>query len=128
MKMAINDYKSIGDIQKEFNDLFPYLRIKFFSKPHLKGGASSQDLVKNPTLKLADCRVLHNAGDITINDNMTVLELEERFKDVYGLSIQILRKSGKMWLETTITDDWTLKRQNDQGHDLSFVESKGEEE
>ena len=28
------------------------------------------------------------------------------------LSAQVFRKSGKIWLETTFTDSWTLKKQN----------------
>jgi hypothetical protein len=31
----------------------------------------------------------------------------------------VFRKSGKTWLETSVTDDWTLKRQNEEGMELS---------
>ena len=50
---------------------------------------------------------------------MTVTDLEQNFSDVYGLSIQVFRKSGDVWLETTITDGWTLEKQNEQGKMLS---------
>jgi hypothetical protein len=50
---------------------------------------------------------------------MTVAELEQQFSDVYGLSVQIFRHSGKAWLETTVTDKWTLEKQNEQGKALS---------
>ena len=50
---------------------------------------------------------------------MSVKDLEQNFRDVYGLSVQILRKSGKVWLGTTVTDNWTLKEQNEQGQILS---------
>jgi hypothetical protein len=32
---------------------------------------------------------------------------------------QVYRKSGKIWLETTVTDSWTLEEQNKQGESLS---------
>jgi hypothetical protein len=50
---------------------------------------------------------------------MSVAELEQQFSDVYGLSVQIFRQSGKAWLETTVTDKWTLEKQNEQGKALS---------
>jgi hypothetical protein len=50
---------------------------------------------------------------------MTVSNLEQKFRDVYGLSVQVFRRSGKAWLETTFTDGWTLEEQNSQGEDLS---------
>jgi len=62
---------------------------------------------------------VHNTGTITIAPGMTVNELEQNFKDVYGLSVQVFRKSGKVWLETTVTDGWSLEEQNRQGEDLS---------
>ncbi len=75
--------------------------------------------MKQPGKTLGQCRVVHNKGMLTITPNMTVAELEQNFNDVYGLSVQVFRKSGNVWLETTATDDWTLKSQNEQGQELS---------
>lgn len=49
---------------------------------------------------------------------MTVSELEQHFADVYGLSVQVFRKSGEVWLETTTTDNWSLEKQNQEAIDL----------
>ena len=76
-------------------------------------------MMKSSSRTLGECRTIHNKGSITIGPEMTVDELEQRFMDVYGLSIQVFRKSGKVWLETTITDGWTLEKQNEQGRELS---------
>jgi hypothetical protein len=38
--------------------------------------------------------------------------------------VQVFRKSGKVWLETTVTDGWTLEEQNLQGEALSNTKSK----
>jgi hypothetical protein len=43
---------------------------------------------------------------------MTVGELEQSFRDIYGLATQVFRKSGNNWIETTETVDWTLEKQN----------------
>jgi hypothetical protein len=50
---------------------------------------------------------------------MTVQELERVFQDELGLYVQVFRKSGKVWLETTATDNWSLYKQNMEGQELS---------
>ena len=119
MKILINDQRKIFAIQEEFSKFFPYLKLEFFSKPHVVGGGSSPKLIKHNSKTLEECRTLHNTGEITITSGMTVSELEQHFDDIYGLGVQVFRKSGKTWLETTVTDSWTLDEQNKQGEELS---------
>lgn len=119
MLVTINDDRKIYAIQEEFNHAFPYLKIEFFSKPHKSGGASAKKFVKSNSKTLGECRTIHNNGNLTIKPSMTVSSLEQAFQDVYGLSVQVFRKSGKVWLETTVTDGWTLEEQNHQGEELS---------
>lgn len=119
MKVTINDKRKIFAIQESFNALFPYLKLEFFSKPHRPGGATSKKYIKNNTKTLGECRTVHNSGTLTITPHMTVSELEQRFRSIYGLGVQVFRKSGKLWLETTVTDGWTLEEQNNQGEALS---------
>lgn len=119
MKISINDHRKIHAIQEDFNKLFPYLKIEFFAKPHASGGQSSKKYMKSSSKTLGECRTIHNKGSISISPEMTVDELERRFMDVYGLSVQVFRKSGKVWLETSVTDGWTLAKQNAQGEELS---------
>ena len=121
MKITINDRRKIFAIQEEFNTVFPYLKLEFFSKPHKLGGASAKKLSKHNSKTLGECRAVHNKGQITITPGMTVWDLEQSFSDIYGLGVQIFRKSGKVWLETTVTDRWTLEEQNFQGEALSKV-------
>jgi hypothetical protein len=122
MNITINDSRKIFAIQEEFNTIFPYLKIEFFSKPQKNGGASGKKLIKHGSKTLGECRTIHNKGRIIISPNMTVSNLEQQFSDVYGLGIQIFRKSGRVWLETTVTDGWTLEEQNRQGEELSRAE------
>ncbi len=119
MKITINDHRKLSAIQEEFNTIFPYLKIEFYSKPSKLGGASTKKLIKHHNKTLGECRTIQNKGHITITSKMTVVDLEQRFGDVYGLGIQVFRKSGKVWLETTVTDGWTLEEQNTQGESLS---------
>ena len=119
MKILINDHRKIFTIQEEFNIVFPYLKLEFFSQPHLKGAEPIQKMIKPDDKTLAEYRIIHKQGEITISGSMTVADLEQNFFDIYGLEVQIFRKSGKAWLGTTITDSWTLEEQNKQGESLS---------
>ena len=43
----------------------------------------------------------------------------EKFAKEFDLFIQVFRRSGNLWLETTATDNWSLHHQNEQGRELS---------
>lgn len=123
MKILVNDQRKIFAIQEEFSKVFPYLKIEFFAKSHTFSGPASLKVVKNSSKTLGECRTIHNKGKLTIIPSMTVSDLEKSFNDVYGLSVQIFRKSGKSWLETSVTDGWALEEQNSQGELLSKMVS-----
>ena len=119
MKITIRDKGKIQDIQREFNDMFPYLKVEFFSRPHKSEGASARRYMLSPLKTLKECRTVNKEGVINITPEMTVSNLEQRFQHLYGLSVQVFRQSGKVWLETTVTDGWTLDQQNKEGKELS---------
>ena len=118
MELKINDSRKVFEIQDEFNSYFPYLKIEFFSKPHKKGEGSAKSLIKNKDVTIKECRRTHNAGSLTITPKMTVNDLEQQFVELYGLPVQIFRKSGKTWLETTVTDSWTIEKQEAIGKEM----------
>ena len=124
--IKIAQQMTVRQIQEEFNKAYPYLKIEFFSKPHQKNGASPKNLIVQKSKTLGECRTIHNEGEITITPQMIVADLEQNFMDVYGLSVQVFRKSGNAWLETTITDGWTLEKQNLQGEVLSKKSTEAE--
>ncbi len=121
INIAINDSRKILDIQDEFNAVFPYLKMEFFSRPHKNNEGSARKLMLRTQQTLGECRTRHVQGELKINPEMTVLDLEQGFNEMYGLNIQVFRKSGKVWLETTVTDGWTLDEQNRQGEELSSI-------
>ncbi len=58
-------------------------------------------------------------GELEIDGTMTVNMLESKLFEQFGLSVQVSRKSGNLWLETSLTNHWTLKEQNDHGREIS---------
>lgn len=111
--ITVSDKYKIHTIKEKFNTFFPYLRIELFKSATNVSGISEKNL------PLEEFRLNGNTDTIVISPNMTVFDLEMRFKNIYGLMAQIYRKSGKIWLETTVTDSWTLEEQNKQGESLS---------
>lgn len=121
MILAIDNNKKIKEVQEEFNKLFPYLKLEFFTKKHRMGEATAKKYMKQViNKKLADFISTSNDNNLLeISPQMSVAFLEELFKTIYGLNVQVFRKSGKVWLETTFTDGWSLEEQNLQGEALS---------
>jgi hypothetical protein len=117
MAIEIFDNITITDIQKSFESNFPYLKLMFFKKPHHEHeGNLKKDLITS-NAKIVSLK--EGINRITFDENFTVIELEDLFRDHFGLNAQVFRKSGKSWIETTVTDNWTLKKQNEQGKEIS---------
>lgn len=119
MILNIKGNMSLSSLQKTFGQEFPYIKLEFFSQPHGKGKPTSAKLMLAGTKTLAEIKSFKGDGKIEINQNMTVDALEHEFENTFGLYVQVFRKSGRIWLETTATDEWTLLQQNQEGKELS---------
>lgn len=119
MKITINDQQTIAQVRESFNKLFPFLKLEFFSKRHASEQPSPLKFLIKKNVTLKECRTIHNSGEITVTPDMKVNELEQLLWDQYGLGVQVFRKSGVIWLETVLTDIWTLAEQNAEGESLS---------
>ena len=117
MMLDINGDKTIREVQQRFNAQYPFLKLEFYkvqdSSPAIAG---RKRLDHSARLKAAG---LKKAGRFAIKEEMTVGELENAFEQ-FGLQVQVSRKSGILWLETTMTDRWTLRKQNEHGREISL--------
>ncbi len=117
--MSINDERKISDLQQEFSRCFPFLKIEFFTVAHTKNQLSSlKDMVPKDR-SIGSFRTKHNTGTIVLDENKTVFELEDEFDKRFGMNAQVFRKSGSLWIETSLTDKWTLALQNSEGYEIS---------
>jgi hypothetical protein len=119
MIVKIDDNKTISSIQQEFNAVFPYLKLEFFKSAHAVHQGNSKKDMLNSNLTLKQFRNKHIHGELEIMEGTKVSDLENSFQTLFGISAQVFRKSAGSWIETSVTDDWTLKQQNDEGKDLS---------
>jgi hypothetical protein len=113
MKLHIESESKVRDVQEQFHVKYPYLQIHFYkgnttdsSNIRRQEKASPDYLIKH--LTLADKPV-----SISIDQNTTVAELLENLFEI-GLVAEVCRKSGKHWVATTLTADWTLQRQSSE--------------
>lgn len=120
MEIIIHDSYKLCEIQKEFSEHFPYLKLEFFGfEPTEQKIFLRENLITDTNKTVAEIRHLHLMGHISINAQQKVSTLEQHFKKNFGINIQVFRKSGNTWLLTTTTDDWTLAEQNKKGEEMN---------
>ena len=115
--LVVDGQNKIGVVQQEFHKAFPFLKVEFFSRTHQTGRGSARRYLLHGEHSQNLSGV--DSDDLAITADMTVAEVEQLFQQHFGMGAQIFRKSGNVWLETTVTDGWTLEEQNRQGEALS---------
>lgn len=108
MKIFITEEFLIRNIQNEFHSHYPHLKLEFFKNPHgaFEGCPKKERLA--PDTPIDDIRNIHSAAWIDIGKHVTAAGLEQQFAHLLGLSAQVFRRSGGIWLETTAMDSHTL--------------------
>jgi len=113
--MIITANKTIQEIQKEFHSKFPGLKIEFYSSHHEAGEGSPIREQIDPSQQLSVLGTSSSEAEFTIKPEMSVADFEQAFYQQFGLNVQVFRKSGNLWMQTTSTDHWTLAEQNRKG-------------
>ncbi len=115
MNIYISEEATVRSIQEAFHNAYPCLKIGFYRQPHESGRGSALAMTIPPDTPIEDIRMQHTFGWIDISEQRTAADLEHDFMHTFGLSVQVLRKSGDLWLETTRTDSRTLAQLNERG-------------
>ncbi|HEV8504141.1 MAG TPA: hypothetical protein VGQ53_02035 [Chitinophagaceae bacterium] len=124
MYLRIAPNRLISDLQKDFNNVFPFLKIEFFQNRNQQLPAFTFQQILPHNRRIVEGQSAVTDGDIEISSDMKVKDLEKIFKDQFSLAAQVFRRSGNLWLETTMTDDWTLEQQNEHGREISTDSKK----
>jgi hypothetical protein len=112
MEIIVNENTSIGQVKKDFSESFPFLKMEILADTGFVIDSGMPDFDEFSKTKLGEIHTLEKKGQIRISGQTTVKELEQMFQNIYGLNIQIFRQSGNVWIQTTVTDSWTLTEQN----------------
>jgi hypothetical protein len=115
MKLIIQSEQTIKDLKKQFHELFPYLKIEFFKEAHnVSRGSDKASMYGNDT-QLSSMTDAVLEGSIEFTAATTVQSFEQMMDAQFGLHVQVFRKSGSIYLETTNSDDWSIGQQNAEG-------------
>lgn len=112
--MKITKEKTLKEIKDSFTSSYPGLKIEFYNNKHDGYQGSCAQNQYDDCLTIVEINSKKD-GEIILNDTDTVKEIEQKFENLFGLHIQIFRRSKELWLQTSITDDWTLAMQNRKG-------------
>ena len=123
MEIQLKKTGTIGELQTWFSSHYPFLKVEFYKR--------TADLTNRKTSKIQNAAVtfqeigLLKEGSLNISDELTVGTLEKLLLDEYGLRAEVFRNSGEgLWLETTMTEDWSLSKQNEYGNEIMQLSGK----
>lgn len=106
--LILNRESFVTDIQYQFSQLFPFLKIEFQKKNATKSVSLNKKL---------SYFGMHNLETINYDFETTISSRKfiEDIKKLCQLNVSVFRKSGNLWIEVTETKDWSLARQNEEG-------------
>ena len=99
IQASLFDGQTIGAIQKQFTNHYPFLKIDFFKELELNGIRVVKKL--EPHYMLYRIK----ASLIDMSAARTVADTKKDFREATGLLSRVYRKSGEVWIETSLTDD-----------------------
>lgn len=112
MQLPVLKNATLGDIQAAFHTAFPQLKLAFFSKTHQKNkGNNAKFLISDHKSLIGNLPGFRAEALLSIELHQRTWEVEKMIEDETGLHVQIFRKSGNLWLETSKSDDFTLAEQ-----------------
>ena len=119
MKLQIDAGTKIREVQKKFTEIYPFLKVEFYKEPYFEKEVSTIKDRISPDKIISEQGKFFKAESVDINRHRTVAALEKEFYEKFGITMQVSRKSGNIWIETSKTDDKTLKAQNQIGKTMN---------
>jgi len=109
--MNVTPTTSVNELMQQFSERFPFLRLYLYEEfGSQKRAANDHDFA----LKSGKKNI-----QVNFESSTKVLDFIDQMEKLLGWKVQILRCSGKLYIETSVTNQWTLERQNQEGAELS---------
>ena len=112
--MQISNNRQLIDLKDDFEKKFPFLKIRFHNTPYQDKRSCNDAHLLNSKAQIGEVRNQTNFGFYTLDEDMPVGTFEQEIWNLFGLHVQVFRKSYGKWLQTWATDNLTLKEQNDR--------------
>lgn len=111
MILKIEDSRTISDLQDKFSQSFPLLKLEFYTHKHKwKYPSSGKELIDS-SAEIGSIRKKHDPGLLEIRSSYQTGKVERDFRELFGLNVQIFRKTQRSWVQTISTDNFTLAEQ-----------------
>ena len=102
--LYITSDKPVQDMQQEFSQAFPFLKVEFYIKECTEKKISTGHLpIKQEAGK----------NNMLLTPCLTIKELGKQCEELFGVSVRVYRRFSNLWLEISITENFTLQQQND---------------
>jgi glutathionylspermidine synthase len=112
-RIEISNNRTLQEIQDEFNEYFPHLKIQFHQIDKFYPGSFSELFVESADEKLMSFRLKSNSGYLYLNEDSTVSKLKQNILDYYGLKAEFFQVTDlNLWSENPITDNQLLREIN----------------
>ena len=118
MKIDITNARTIREIQEDFQKEYPFLRLVFYKPSKAKNPTQAAQIISGD-IAIGLIRRIQADNELNIEPDRSVEEIENDFKNIFGLHAEILRRTGNTWIQTSLTRHWSLERQNMEGRQLS---------
>lgn len=128
MKIIFTQDSVLNDLNQQFQKYYKFLKLQFYSN-NVSADHNKEipgDAIKDLSITVHD--LIHGRIEATIDmsENCQVKAFEKSWFDTAGIWCQVFRKSGNVWLQTTVTDDMSLKEVNSFGEEMSTSIEKPE--
>jgi hypothetical protein len=98
MLLEIDDNKTLGDLQENFNESFPFLKIEFYDRRYRSVKDFHLLFPLPANTRIESIRKSHDPGICTIKSWFKTGKVEEDLWEVFGLNARIFRYEGKKWV------------------------------
>jgi hypothetical protein len=112
MLLYIDDNKTVGDLEDKFNECFQHLKIEFYDMKHRWGKSTLDEHKIEENRRIGEIRKNHNNGILEIKSYYKTGRVEQDFRHLYGLNVQIFFNSNNEWIQSVSSDDLTLGELN----------------
>ncbi len=119
MALHMNESSTLRDIQSDFSLEYPYLKMDLLKEVRDRLGWLTGMETMLPGEKMFPFYRGTVDNTVSIRYNKTVNQLIREMEQLLDIKVRVLRRSGNVWIETTLTTDWTLEQQNSEGRFLS---------
>lgn len=115
MEINVIEDDLLCNIQHSFRAQYPHLKLLFYKSPYREANVYHKAILLDENLPMEEVTMFHTAGRIDIAPERTVAAVEKDFFHKLGLSVQIVRQSGDLWIAAVNADQSTLYQQNEEG-------------